>query len=167
MKLLKQATCLVVAMLLSTLAFAGSQAATSSKTIAQITASNPDFSILNSALKETGLESVLNKTGEYTVFAPTNAAFDKLPKGTLKSLLEPQHKSVLKTILLYHVIKSKVMTTELKPGKVMTMEGSKLDVAKQDGKVYVNEASEVTGADIIASNGVIHVVDRVLMPPRS
>ena len=102
--------------------------------------------------------------GPFTVFAPTDAAFEKLPKGTLDDLLKPENKGKLAKILAYHVVPGKVMAADVKTMEADTAEGSKLNVKVDDGKVMVNDA-KVIKTDIPASNGVIHVIDTVLMPP--
>ncbi|MGV0024590.1 fasciclin domain-containing protein [Phormidesmis priestleyi] len=137
---------------------------TSSKTIVGIASTNGSFKTLTAALKAAGLVETLNGAGPFTVFAPTDAAFAKLPKGTVEMLLKPENKAKLVKILTYHVVPGEVLSTSLKPGKVKTVEGSPVSVMVGTGGVMVNN-SKVTGADIKASNGVIHVVDTVLMPP--
>lgn len=139
-------------------------AAQDNLTITQVAAGNKDFSTLVAALKAADLANTLNQPGEYTVFAPTNEAFAKLPAGTVESLLKPENKDKLTAILLYHVVKGKVMAADVKPGSVATLEGGDITVKVNDGKVMINDAT-VTATDINASNGVIHVIDTVLIPP--
>ena len=136
----------------------------SGKTIVEIAAANSNFSTLVTAVKAAGLAETLSGKGPFTVFAPTNAAFAKLPAGTLDSLLKPENKAKLRAILLYHVVPGTVMSTDIKPGAVKTAEGQDIKLAVAGGKVTVNDAT-VTTADIKASNGVIHVIDTVLIPP--
>ena len=138
----------------------------STKTIVGVAAGNKDFSTLVAAIKAAGLVDTLSGKGPFTVFAPTNAAFAKLPEGTLETLLKPENKKKLQAILTYHVVSGKVMAADVKPGKVATVQGSSFTVAVADGKVKVDSAT-VVKTDINASNGVIHVIDSVILPPAS
>ncbi|TFG87719.1 MAG: fasciclin domain-containing protein [Chromatiales bacterium] len=123
------------------------------------------FGTLAAALKAADLIGALKGPGPFTVFAPTDAAFAKLPEGTLDSLLKPENKEQLKGILLYHVVSGKVMSSDIKGEvKPTTLQGATLDVKDGAGGVTVNGA-KVTSADIAASNGVIHVIDAVVLPP--
>lgn len=123
------------------------------------------FNTLVTAIKAAGLVDALKAKGPFTVFAPTDAAFAKLPKGTLEDLLKPANKDKLKAILLYHVVSGKVMSTDIKGEvKPATLEGATLDIVASPAGVTVNGA-KVGPADIAASNGVIHVIDAVLLPP--
>lgn len=123
------------------------------------------FKTLAAALQAAGLIDALKGKGPFTVFAPTDAAFAKLPAGTLDSLLKPENKEKLKSILLYHVVSGKIMAADIKgEAKPKTLEGATLDVKASAAGVTVNGA-KVTGADVIASNGVIHVIDAVVLPP--
>ncbi len=140
----------------------GSMMATE-KTIVQIAATNGSFKTLTAALKAAGLTETLSSPGPFTVFAPTDAAFAALPKGTVEKLLLPQNKATLVKILTYHVVAGDVLSTDLKTGKVKTVEGSSVKVKVSAMGVMVNNA-KVVKADIKASNGVIHVIDKVLMP---
>nr|WP_281301437.1 MULTISPECIES: fasciclin domain-containing protein [unclassified Iodidimonas] len=136
----------------------------SGKTIVEIAASNDDFSTLVAAVKAAGLAETLSGKGPFTVFAPTNAAFAALPAGTVEDLLKPENKQKLVAILTYHVVSGKVMSADL-AGKTIdakTVEGGTLAIDATSG-VSVNDAT-VTTADIAASNGVIHVIDQVLLP---
>lgn len=132
------------------------------KDIVDVAASNKDFSTLVAAVKAAGLVDTLKGDGPFTVFAPTNAAFAKLPKGTVESLLKPENKAKLVKILTYHVVSGKVMAKDVKAGKVKTVEGSEIEVTTEGG-VMVDKA-KVTATDIAAKNGVIHVIDTVIMP---
>jgi uncharacterized surface protein with fasciclin (FAS1) repeats len=132
--------------------------------IVELAAGNSKFSTLVAAVKAAGMEKVLASTGPYTIFAPTNEAFAKLPKGALASLLKPENKAVLQQVLKYHVIAGKVMAADVKSGNVKTAEGSSLKVVAGNGGVTINEA-KVVKADNTASNGVIHAIDTVLLPP--
>ena len=121
------------------------------------------FTTLCAAVKAAGLVETLQGEGPFTVFAPTDEAFAKLPKGTLEDLLKPENKEKLKAILTYHVLPGKVMAADVKTMKAKTVNGQKLDVMAEDGKVTVDKA-KVIMADVAASNGVIHAIDTVLMP---
>ena len=123
------------------------------------------FNTLVAAVKAAGLVDALKGPGPLTVFAPTDAAFAKLPAGTLDDLLKPANKEKLKGILLYHVVSGKVMSTDLKGTvKPATLQGATLTIVAGGSGVTVNGA-KVTKADIGASNGVIHVIDTVVLPP--
>ena len=117
------------------------------------------------AIKAADLVDTLKGKGPFTVFAPTNAAFDKLPKGTVDDLLKPENKEKLKNILLYHVhVGDAIMAKDVKTMKLSTAEGKDLDVKVEDGGVWVNDA-KVVKTDVVCSNGVIHWIDTVVMPP--
>ncbi len=136
--------------------------------IVEIALANPDFSTLVAALQAADLVDTLSGEGPFTVFAPTNAAFDALPEGTVATLLEPENKDQLTQILTYHVVAGKVMAADVPPADagVATPTVAGLDAsvrAEADGSVKVNEAT-VIAADIEASNGVIHVIDTVILP---
>jgi uncharacterized surface protein with fasciclin (FAS1) repeats len=121
------------------------------------------FTTLAKLLTRAGLVSALEQPGPYTVFAPTDAAFAKVPKKTLNALLADKAK--LKAVLLYHVVAGKVTAAQVaKLSSAKTLEGAKVRIRVAGMNVFVNQA-KVTKADIMASNGVIHVVDRVLLPP--
>ena len=134
------------------------------KTIVSIASGNKNFSTLVTALKAADLVETLSAAGPFTVFAPTNAAFAKLPKATLANLLKPENKEQLQKILTYHVVSGAVTSNQLKSGKVATVEGGNVTVKISGKKVRVNNA-KVIMADVKASNGVIHAIDTVLMPP--
>ena len=143
----------------------GAAPATSTqKDIAQVAASSPQFSTLVSLLEKAGLVGAL-KRGTYTVFAPTNAAFAKLPKATLAAV--GKDPALLEKVLTYHVVKGKAPAAKvvtLNGKSVKTLEGQGVRVSIRGGKVYLNGSSRVTKTDVMASNGVIHVIDRVLVP---
>jgi uncharacterized surface protein with fasciclin (FAS1) repeats len=133
-------------------------------TIVAVAAANPDFSTLVTAVKAAGLVDTLNSKGPFTVFAPTNEAFAKLPAGTVENLLKPENKEKLTAILTYHVVAGKVTAAEvvqLKSAK--TVNGKDLTIKAGKSGVMVNNA-KVSATDIPASNGVIHVIDTVLIP---
>jgi uncharacterized surface protein with fasciclin (FAS1) repeats len=132
--------------------------------IVDIAASNEDFSTLVTAVQAAGLVDTLKSDGPFTVFAPTNEAFAALPAGTVETLLKPENKDKLVSILTYHVVPGAVTSDQLAGQRlsVETVQGSTVHVDGTDG-VTVDGAT-VTSADIIASNGVIHVIDEVIMP---
>ena len=122
------------------------------------------FTTLVAAVKAAGLVDTLKGPGPFTVFAPTDEAFAKLPAGTLESLLKPENKAKLQKILTYHVVAGKVMAVDvMKLSSAKTVEGENVAINVKNGGVMVNNA-HVTKTDIIASNGVIHVIDTVLLP---
>jgi uncharacterized surface protein with fasciclin (FAS1) repeats len=145
-----------------TLPFSAARAET--KDIVDVAAGNGSFNTLVTALKAADLVDTLKSEGPFTVFAPTDEAFAKLPQGTLEDLLKPENKEKLVAILTYHVVPKKVMASDIAGKKSMakTVEGDELTVDATSG-VKVDEAT-VTTADVGASNGVIHVIDTVLMP---
>ena len=125
------------------------------------------FTTLAAALKAAGLVETLKGEGPFTVFAPTDAAFKKLPAGTVEGLLKPENKAKLTSILTYHVVASKATSKEVvKMDSAKTVQGDTVAIKVKDGKVMVDDAT-VTTADVQASNGVIHVIDTVLMPDES
>lgn len=121
------------------------------------------FNTLVAAVKAAGLVETLQGKGPFTVFAPTDEAFAKLPEGTVESLLKPENKEKLVAILTYHVVAGKVMAADVKTMKVKTVNGKELDVKVADGVVTVDNA-KVIKTDVAASNGVIHVIDTVVLP---
>jgi uncharacterized surface protein with fasciclin (FAS1) repeats len=134
-------------------------------TIVEVAAGNKDFSTLVAAVQAAGLVETLSGAGPFTVFAPTNAAFEKLPAGTVETLLKPENKEMLTSILTYHVVGGKALKAAMvvKRTSIKTVQGGILRIVSKDGKVMVNNAQIVT-TDIMASNGVIHVIDAVLLP---
>jgi len=131
--------------------------------IVEIASGNKDFSTLVAAVVAAGLAETLSGEGPFTVFAPTNEAFAKLPAGTVEELVKPENKEKLAAILTYHVVSGKAMSSDLSDGqKVKTVNGEEISVSI-NGSVKVDEATVVT-ADLEASNGVIHVIDSVIMP---
>ena len=122
------------------------------------------FTTLVAAVKAAGLVDTLKGSGPFTVFAPTDAAFAKLPAGTVESLLKPENKAKLQAILTYHVVAGQVMAQEVvKLHSAKTVEGQEVNIKTANGGVMVNNAN-VTKTDIMTSNGVIHVIDTVLLP---
>ncbi|MTJ48538.1 fasciclin domain-containing protein [Dolichospermum sp. UHCC 0259] len=154
--------------------FAESQSAPRSKkpdisttnvgTIIDVASSNSSLKTLVTAIKAAGLVETLSGQGPFTVFAPTDAAFAALPKGTLEKLLKPENKGTLVKILTYHVVPGAVYAKDIKSGAVKTVEGQPVDIQAEKGVVSVGNA-KVTKADVKASNGVIHVINKVLLPP--
>ncbi|MGJ8723567.1 MAG: fasciclin domain-containing protein [Roseibacillus sp.] len=132
-------------------------------TIVAAAAGNEDFSTLVAAVKAAGLVETLSGEGPFTVFAPTNAAFEKLPEGTVETLLKPENKEKLISILTYHVVAGKVMAADVKTMDVKTVQGTEASVKVADGKVTIDKAN-VVATDVETGNGVIHVIDTVIMP---
>lgn len=151
-------------------------ASISDPTIVEVASNNEVFSTLVTAVKSAGLVETLNGTGPFTVFAPTNDAFSRLPEGTLEALLKPENKPTLTKILTYHVVSGKFMAEDVVKAisennnefSVKTVQGSTLKFSLQDGNVVITDTdgnqSKVTATDVKASNGVIHVIDNVVMP---
>lgn len=136
------------------------------KDIVDVAIGSADHSTLVASVTAAGLVETLKAAGPFTVFAPTNAAFSALPAGTVEGLLKPESKAKLTGILTYHVVAGAVKASDLKDGqKVKTLQGEELTVSIKDGKVMINGAN-VTSADLIGSNGVVHVIDAVLMPKK-
>lgn len=137
---------------------------TCDKTVVENAAANTDFSTLVAAVKAAGLVKTLSGSGPFTVFAPTNAAFEKLPEGTVEDLLKPENKGKLVQILTYHVVPGKVMAKDVVSlKKASTVEGSAVAIAVNSGVVTIDNA-QVIKTDINSKNGVIHVIDTVLLP---
>lgn len=137
-----------------------------SKNIVENAMGSSDHTTLVAAVKAGELLETLSGTGPFTVFAPTNEAFNKLPAGTVDNLLKPEMKKDLQGVLTYHVISGALRAADLKDGmELTTVQGQKLKVSVKDGKVMINNAN-VTIADVISSNGVTHVVDAVLLPKK-
>jgi uncharacterized surface protein with fasciclin (FAS1) repeats len=133
-------------------------------TVVDIAVGSPDHSTLVAAVKAAGLVETLSGAGPFTVFAPTNAAFAALPAGTVDNLLKPENKADLTGILTYHVVAGTLKAADLTDGqKLKTVNGAELTVSIKDGKVMIDGAN-VTAADLTAGNGVVHVLDAVVMP---
>jgi uncharacterized surface protein with fasciclin (FAS1) repeats len=140
-----------------------------SKNIIENAVNSKDHTTLVAAVKAAGLVSTLEGKGPFTVFAPTNVAFGKLPAGTVDTLVKPENKPTLTKILTYHVVAGRLQASDLADGKVLkTVEGEQITVKNDNGKISLTDEkggmSHVTIADVNQSNGVIHVVDTVLMP---
>jgi len=148
----------------------------SQETIVDVAVGNKDFSTLVTALKAANLVGALQSTGPFTVFAPNNSAFAKIDSKTLTSLLEVDNQKSLANILTFHVVSGKITATDvvaaLKKGngsvELKTLNGQVLTVLQKDGKIWLNDSkgnySEIIATDVNASNGVIHVIDTVVMP---
>lgn len=153
-----------------------SQFATAQKTIVDAAVGNEDFSTLVAALKAADLVGALQGDGPFTVFAPNNAAFAKIDSSTLNSLLEPKNKEALSNILTYHVVAGKLAAKDvvaaLKKGKgkveLKALNGQTITVLQKDGKIWLKDQnanySEIIATDVMGSNGVIHVINSVVMP---
>ena len=154
-----------VAITVAGLAIGGLPAQAGNKDIVDTAVGAGQFNTLAAALKAADLVDTLKGPGPFTVFAPTDAAFAKLPAGTVESLLKPENKAKLSAILTYHVVPGTVTAAEVtKLTEAKTVEGAPVKISSKDGKVMINDAT-VVSADVGASNGVIHVIDTVLMPP--
>jgi uncharacterized surface protein with fasciclin (FAS1) repeats len=142
-----------------------------SKDIVDNAANSADHTTLVTAVKAAGLVETLKSAGPFTVFAPSNEAFGKLPAGTVETLVKPENKAALTNILTYHVVAGAFKSTDLKDGqKVKTVQGEELTIGYKDGKWTVTDAkgavANITIADVISSNGVTYVIDAVLMPKK-
>nr|WP_245701874.1 fasciclin domain-containing protein [Roseivirga misakiensis] len=136
-----------------------------SKDIVGLAAGADNLKTLVAAVKAGGLVETLQGDGPFTVFAPTDEAFAALPKGTLDMLLKPENKDKLVAILTYHVVAGKVMSTDLSNGqKAATVNGQKVTVSIGNGDVKISGA-KVIAADVKAKNGVVHIIDKVILPP--
>lgn len=133
-------------------------------TILEVASSSDTFTTLVSALSETELMDVLQGDGPFTVFAPTNEAFEALPEGTVESLMAPENKEILVSLLSYHVVAANLPSEQLETGSVTSVQGTPLNVEVGE-EVTVNGVTVIDN-DIAASNGVIHVVDEVILPPQ-
>jgi Secreted and surface protein containing fasciclin-like repeats len=138
---------------------------TSEKDVVKVAVSSKDHSTLVAALKKADLVTSLSNAGPFTVFAPTNAAFDKLPKGTLDNLMKDENKEALQNILQYHVTLAAQKAESFKDGQTIGMvNGDNVTINIKDGKVMLNNSAVIV-ASIKASNGIVHVIDGVLLPP--
>ena len=148
-----------------TISLAGVQAADQkSKDIVDVAVGAGSFKTLVAAVKAADLVGTLKGDGPFTVFAPTDEAFSKLPKGTLESLLKPENKKKLQDILTYHVVAAKVPASKVTAGKVAMVNKKHAKISIKNGKVMIDKAN-VVKTDVMASNGVIHVIDQVILPP--
>lgn len=162
MKLIKTLACLIVA--LPMMASAGSYSM-QKEDIVDVAVGNDNFSTLVAALKAADLVGALQGDGPFTVFAPTNDAFAKLPKETLNELLKPENKADLQAVLTYHVVSGKVdAKTAMGLSEASSLQGEKIAISLDGSNVMINQA-KVVMADVNASNGIIHVIDTVILPP--
>lgn len=148
--------------MVAALAFIGSATAEKA-TVVEALVADERFSTLVAAVQAADLAETLSGPGPFTVFAPTNEAFAKIPQETLASLLQPENKDKLAAILTYHVVSSKVMASDVKTMKAPMVQGTEASIVVADGVVKIDDAT-VTETDIVAGNGVIHVIDAVIMP---
>jgi uncharacterized surface protein with fasciclin (FAS1) repeats len=137
----------------------------SQKDVVKVAIGSPDHTTLVAALKQADLVTSLSNAGPFTVFAPTNAAFDKLPAGTVSNLMKDENKAELQNILQYHVTTSSLKKEFFKDGQTLGMvNGDNITITVKDGKVILNNSATII-ASIQASNGMVHVIDGVLLPP--
>lgn len=144
------------------LSLVGCATAPAPTTVAETAASRPELSTLNKLVNESGLADTLKGPGPFTMFAPTDEAFKSVPPATMEKLAKD--KELLKSVLSFHVVGNKLAAAEVKNGHVKSLQGANLAVSKSGDFVTVEDAV-VTQADVLASNGVVHEIDRVLMPP--
>jgi uncharacterized surface protein with fasciclin (FAS1) repeats len=157
----------------STSAYAGSgccsmtayKSKTSSKDIVATAKSAGSFSTLVAAVKAAGLVETLQGEGPFTVFAPSDEAFAKIPAETLQNLLKPENRAQLVEILTYHVVSGEVLAKDVKAGAVATVNGANANISLTANGAFINEA-RIVQTDVLAENGVIHVIDTVIMPPK-
>ena len=144
----------------------GVQDDVSAKNVVQVAVGSPDHTTLVAAVKAAELVDVLSNAGPFTVFAPVNAAFDKLPAGTVEGLLKPEAKEALQNILQYHVSVGVYTVDALTDGQVLgQVNGDNITISKKDGNVMINGTATIVGS-VQATNGIIHVIDGVLLPPK-
>jgi uncharacterized surface protein with fasciclin (FAS1) repeats len=137
----------------------------SAKNVVQVTMGSKDHTTLVAAVKAADLVNALSNAGPFTVFAPTNAAFDKLPAGTVEGLLKPEKKDALTDILQYHVAVGVFKEDMLQDGQVIgQVNGGNITISKKDGKIKINGIANIIAA-VPASNGIVYVIDAVLLPP--
>jgi uncharacterized surface protein with fasciclin (FAS1) repeats len=153
----------LAALAASTLTLSVARAADKPGDIVAVASGAGSFKTLVTAVKAAGLVETLQGKGPFTVFAPTDEAFAKLPAGTVESLLKPENKEKLKGILLYHVVPGKVMAADVKTMMAKTAGGKELSIKVEGGSVMVDNA-KVVKTDVAASNGVIHIIDTVVLP---
>ncbi len=142
----------------------GTRSQSSNESVTQVVDNTSSFKTLAIALKAAGLDQALQTQGPVTLFAPTDEAFAALPAGTLQRLLQPENRDALRQVLAYHLIAGNYPSSDIQAGKVETAGGAPVTIAMQDGVVTVGGAM-VVQPDIAASNGVIHAIDKVLLPP--
>ncbi|NEP19069.1 MAG: fasciclin domain-containing protein [Leptolyngbya sp. SIO4C1] len=137
---------------------------TTAMTVVELTGSSEYFEILTAAIEAADLTETLSGEGPFTVFAPTDEAFEALPEGMLETLLLPENQEMLAKVLTYHVVPDAVLSEGLSEGEIATVEGSDIVVSLEESLLKINDAS-VLLADVEASNGIIHVIDQVILPP--
>jgi uncharacterized surface protein with fasciclin (FAS1) repeats len=142
---------------------AATQSYGAGKDIVAVAASDDNFKTLVAAVKAAGLVETLQGKGPFTVFAPTDAAFAKLPAGTVEDLLKPENKEKLVSVLTYHVVPGKVMAADVKTMEAKTVKGQAVNLKVSNGGVTINDA-KIVKTDLVAKNGVIHVIDTVILP---
>lgn len=145
------------------MALTGCASMSGPKTLAETAAATPSLSTLNKLITDAGLTETLNGPGPYTVFAPSDEAFKAVPAATLTALAKD--KEQLKAVLTYHVVPGAVKAADVKNGPAKSVQGANLGLAKAGSFITVEDAV-VTQADVVASNGVVHIIDKVLMPPK-
>lgn len=159
---------IVLTLALVTAAGCGSmhpRSAASNQTIADVAMSTGMHNTLVAALKSAGLADMMMQPGEYTVFAPTDAAFAKLPAGTVDMLMRPENRDKLRALLQYHVVPGRVMASQvMKMDNARTVSNQNLKIMMMGDQVMIGDA-HVVKADVMANNGIVHVIDTVLMPP--
>lgn len=155
---------LIVATLVAGSALAGGYKSKKQQDIVDTAVSAGQFNTLAAALTAAGLVDTLKGDGPFTVFAPTDAAFDALPEGTVENLLKPENRDQLIAILTYHVVAGKVLASDVVGlSEATSVQGDTIDITVKSGSVQVDQAN-VVKTDVLASNGVIHVIDRVILP---
>ncbi|WP_303311326.1 fasciclin domain-containing protein [Hymenobacter sp. BT730] len=138
---------------------------TPDKDIVDNAVNSKEHTTLVAAVKAAGLVETLKGSGPFTVFAPTNAAFNELPNGAMAGLMKPESKAKLAGVLTYHVIAGRIMAADLKDGQQLTtVNGEKIKISVKDGQVMINNAA-ITIPDVVSSNGITHVINQVLLPP--
>ena len=156
---------LMVAASILMVAFLSTKVQAQNENIVGLAVGNENLSTLVAAVKAAGLVETLSGNGPFTVFAPTNEAFAALPAGTVENLLKPENKDQLIAVLTYHVVSAEAYAKNLSNGqKIKTVEGKDVKVKINSNGVMINDA-KVVAADVKASNGVVHVIDQVLLPP--
>ena len=160
---MKKRTWLIASATILAAGLTGCATSPAPKTIADTAAATPELSTLNKLIQDAGMTDELRGAGPYTVFAPSDEAFKAMPKSAFDSLAS--NKAQLKAVLSYHVLPGKMTAADLKTGNVKTVEGANVALSKSGAFVTIEDAV-VTQADMPATNGVVHVIDRVLMPPK-
>ena len=156
----------IIAIAITVFAFSNAYAGHHAKDIVDTAIKAGSFETLVAAVQAADLVDTLKGEGPFTVFAPTDEAFAKLPEGTIAELLKPENKAKLQAILTYHVVPGKVMAADvINIDSAKSVQGSEIAIMVKDGNVMLNESAMVAQADIKTSNGIIHVIDSVILPP--